>query len=478
MNFVRLAVSSGRKISFMNAIIVSALLGVVMMFSGILVKNRSAITAIASTGLLFLLIANVLNTYGIFAVKVNTHELFNFEKFGMYFTSICIASTLIYVLLSGKAIEQAGTDVAEYYALIFFVLCGVSILSSFSSLLMLFLGIEILSIPLYILTGSDKRNLKSNEASLKYFLMGSFSTGIMLMGITLIYGATGSFALGVSKVTLSGGLIPNSPFLLIAGLLLLFVAMCFKVSAAPFHFWTPDVYDGAPSVFTSFMATVVKAAGFLGFVRLFDTHTTVLGPTWKIMLSFVIIATLLIGNITAVFQQSVKRMLAYSSIAQAGFMLFALYGANDLAKEGILLYATAYSLATIGIFAVLIKLNDYTLDGFNGLARSQPVLALTTTICLLSLAGIPLTAGFFAKYYMLASMVKAGGALWLVIVAVLFAAVSAYYYFRVIQAMYFKEGNPETSVITNGFKTCILLLAGLIILIGIFPTIVLNWFYF
>jgi NADH-quinone oxidoreductase subunit N len=149
--------------------------------------------------------------------------------------------------------------------------------------------------------------------------------------------------------------------------------MCFKVSAAPFHFWTPDVYDGAPSVFTSFMATIVKSAGFIAFIRLFESNTQALGPTWKILLSFVIIATLLIGNITAVFQQSVKRMLAYSSIAQAGFMLFALYSNNDLAKEGILLYAVAYSLATIGIFAILIKMKDYTFDGYNGLAKSEPV---------------------------------------------------------------------------------------------------------
>jgi len=461
----------------MNAIIVSALLGVVMMFSGIIVKNRSYHTVIAAGGLLLLLLANLLNSYGIWVIKVDTHNMFNFEQFGMYFNTIAIAATLIYVLLSGKAVEKIGSYSADYYALIFFVLCGVSILSAFNSLLILFLGIEILTIPLYILTGADKRNLKSNEASLKYFLMGCFSTGIMLMGVTLIYGGTGSFILGESKVPESA-LMPKTSFLEIAGMILLFVSMCFKVSAAPFHFWTPDVYDGAPGVFTSFMATIVKAAGFIAFVRLFDQHTELLGPSWKILLSFVIIATLLVGNITAVFQQSVKRMLAYSSIAQAGFMLFSLYGANDLAREGILLYSVAYSLATIGIFAVLIKMKDYTFEGFNGLAQTQPVLALSTAICLLSLAGIPLTAGFFAKYYMLASAVKAGGSLWLVVIAVLFAAVSVYYYFRVIQAMYFKDGEPETEEITGPFKLGLLVVAALVILVGIFPSLVLNWFYF
>lgn len=448
-----------------------------MMFSGIIVKNRSYHTVIAAGGLLLLLLANLLNSYGIWVIKVDTHNMFNFEQFGMYFNTIAIAATLIYVLLSGKAVEKIGSYSADYYALIFFVLCGVSILSAFNSLLILFLGIEILTIPLYILTGADKRNLKSNEASLKYFLMGCFSTGIMLMGVTLIYGGTGSFILGESKVPESA-LMPKTSFLEIAGMILLFVSMCFKVSAAPFHFWTPDVYDGAPGVFTSFMATIVKAAGFIAFVRLFDQHTELLGPSWKILLSFVIIATLLVGNITAVFQQSVKRMLAYSSIAQAGFMLFSLYGANDLAREGILLYSVAYSLATIGIFAVLIKMKDYTFEGFNGLAQTQPVLALSTAICLLSLAGIPLTAGFFAKYYMLASAVKAGGSLWLVVIAVLFAAVSVYYYFRVIQAMYFKDGEPETEEITGPFKLGLLVVAALVILVGIFPSLVLNWFYF
>lgn len=462
----------------MNAIIVSALLGVVMMFSGIFFQNKSIIKHIAAGCLLLLLGANLLQHYEIFTIKIDTHNLLRFEKMGIFFNTITIVATLIYVLLSGKDIENTGVHVAEYFALIFFILCGVSILTSFNGLLMLFLGIEIMSIPLYILTGTDKRNLKSNEAALKYFLMGSFSTGIMLMGITLIYGGSGNFQIGQAIVSSAAGTVPNASFLEVAGLLLLFSAMCFKVSAAPFHFWTPDVYDGAPSVFTSFMATIVKVTGFYAFIRLFENQNELLGPTWKIILSFVIIATLLVGNITAVFQQSVKRMLAYSSIAQAGFMLFGLYASNDLSKEGILLYSAAYCLATIGIFAVLIKMKDYTLDGFNGLAKTQPVLAFTATVCLMSLAGIPLTAGFFAKYYMLASVVKAGGSLMIVIVAVLFAAVSVYYYFRVIQAMYFKEGEAETTEITPSFKVGLVFVAILILLIGALPSVLLNYFYF
>ncbi|MBH2004634.1 MAG: NADH-quinone oxidoreductase subunit N [Sphingobacteriia bacterium] len=462
----------------MNAIIFSAVLGVVMMFSGIILRNKSAVTTTAIVSLLVLLLANLCNSYSVFSINIDTHGLLHFNKFGLFFNSILIAATLLFVLLSGKDIEKAGANVSDYYALIFFVLCGTSILTSFNGLLMLFLGIEIMTIPLYILTGAEKRNLKSNEASLKYFLMGCFSTGIMLMGIALVYGATGSFSLNVAASSPASAGMPASSFLQMAGLILLFVSMCFKVSAAPFHFWTPDVYDGAPSVFTSFMATIVKAAGFFAFLNLFESNAQLLGPTWKLLMSFVIIATLLIGNITAVFQQSIKRMMAYSSIAQAGFMLFALYSFNDLAKEGILLYAVAYCLATIGFFAVLIKVKDYTFDGFNGLAKTQPVLAFSATVFLMSLAGIPLTAGFFAKYYMLASVVKSGGSLWIVVVAVLFAAISVYYYFKVIQAMYFREGEPETLEITGSFKTGLVLVAAAVILVGVLPSIVLNWFYF
>lgn len=457
----------------MNAIIFSAIWGVLMMFSGIFTTSKAVIRNLAIAGVAILLLVNLAEmSQGAF-FHINTRDMLSFDSFGLLFNAIAFGATLLYLLLSAREVEEVGVNQAEYFALIFFVLCGVSIASSFNTLLMLFLGIEIISIPLYILTGSDKKNLKSNEASLKYFLMGSFSTGIMLMGIALIYGATGSFAMANMTKQLDG----FAPVMM-AGLLLLLIAMSFKVSAAPFHFWTPDVYDGAPTVFTSFMATIVKAAVFIAFVRLFDAAYGASLPQWRLTLSFIIAATLFIGNITAVFQQSVKRMLAYSSIAQAGFMFFALFGYNDLAKEGIILYAAAYSLATIGIFAILIKMKDYTFDGYNGLAKQQPLLAATNTIFLLSLAGIPATAGFFAKYYMLMAAVKNGAYLWLVIFAVLCAAVSAYYYFRVIQAMYFKEGNGQVKEVSSGFKILLAVLAALVILLGLFPQMLTVHLYF
>lgn len=460
----------------MNTILFSALLGVVMMFSSFLIKKVTAYRYIAVAGLLFLLIMNIAETSGYHLLHINTRDMLRFDKFGLFFNTIAIASTLVYVLLSGKDIEYIGKNTADLHVLIFFVLCGVGIVTSFNSLLMLFLGVEIISIPLYILTGSDKRNLKSNEAALKYFLMGSFSTGIMLMGIALLYGATGSFIIGIKPTGMFGPL-PVSVMEVI-GLAFILVSMAFKVSAAPFHFWTPDVYDGAPSVFTSFMATIVKAAIFIGFIKLFEAKAPDLGEGWQIVIALIIVCTLFIGNITAIFQQSVKRMLAYSSIAQAGFMMFALYIQNEMSKEGIILYSFAYSLATIGIFAILIKMKDLTFEGYNGLGRTQPVLAAVNTVFLFSLIGIPLTAGFWAKYFMLAAVVKSHSGLWLVIVAVLFAAISAYYYFRVIQAMYFKEGNPETAEIRSSFRFGLIILAAAIIVIGIMPNLLLNWLYF
>jgi NADH-quinone oxidoreductase subunit N len=461
----------------MNALIISAIMGVVMMFSGILLKQRSSVRIAALTGLFAAIALNVMEMYGFHLFKIDITGMMRFDRFALIFNTIAMACTFIFFLLSAKEMEKVGLNYSDYFALIFFILCGIILSSSFSSLLILFLGIEIISIPLYILTGSDKRNLKSNEASLKYFLLGSFSTGLMLMGITLIYGNAGSFSMDVIAESISKPEVKPG-ILLIAGLLLLMFSMAFKVSAAPFHFWTPDVYDGAPTVFTSFMATIVKAAVFIAFIRLFNRAFGDIHDTWKFIIAVITALTLFIGNITAVFQQSVKRMLAYSSIAQAGFMLMAVLALNSIGSEGILLYTTAYCLSTIGLFAILVKMKDYTFEGFNGFAKHQPLLAAVAVIFLLSLAGIPLTAGFLAKFYMINAVIARGGFLWLVILAVLMAAISVYYYFRVIQAMYFKEGEAQVMEVSSSFKWTIAVVAALVILLGVYPQLLFSWFYF
>lgn len=454
----------------MNALILSAISGVIMMFSGFtLNENTKAVRLLAMLLLALIIVANILDIRDVHFFSIEWKGLLLFDRYANLFNLVALLCTFVFFLLSARDIEKVGKDYSEYFALIFFILTGVALVSAFKSLLILFLGIEIISIPLYILTGSDKKNLKSNEASLKYFLMGSFSTGLMLMGIALIYGATGTFDIVKMEV--------SNSVLLMAGLMMLLFSMSFKVSAAPFHFWTPDVYDGAPTVFTSFMATIVKAASFIAFLRLFDEAFGTLQPQWKLLVGIITAVTLFIGNITAVFQQSVKRMLAYSSIAQAGFMMLAVYSINSDAREGLILYAAAYSLATIGIFAVLIKMKDYTFEGFNGFAKQQPVIAAALVIFLLSLAGIPLTAGFMSKFYMLRATI-AGGSLWLVIFAVLMAAVSVYYYFRLIQAMYFKQGEAQAMMISGGFKIILVSVAAVTIILGLFPNLLIYWLYF
>src|SRR5207249_2965104 len=302
------------------------------------------------------------------------------------------------------------------------------------------------------------------------------STAIMLMGIAFIYGGNADAAsFYISNINLGTG---KMPVMIATGLVFLMFSMAFKVSAAPFHFWTPDVYDGAPTVFTSFMATIVKVAAFIAFMRLFNDEFGSLQSRWQLLIALITAITLFIGNITAVFQQSVKRMLAYSSISQAGFMMMAIFAMNADAREGLLLYSAAYCLATIGIFAVLMKLKDYSFDGFNAFAKQQPLMAATTTIFLLSLAGIPLTAGFLSKFWMIKAVAGTGKYLWLVIFTVLMAVVSVYYYFRVIQAMYFKEGDGQTIEASLPFKWTLALLAGIVVLLGVFPNWIIYWLYF
>ncbi|MCC7029273.1 MAG: NADH-quinone oxidoreductase subunit N [Chitinophagaceae bacterium] len=458
----------------MNAIVVSALLGVLMMFSGLIFRKSKQIQGVAVLAFVVLLGTVCYDKY---LVSVSVQSYFNMislDQYSAWFNVLITACALIYVLMFHKNITAVGKNEGEYFALLFFILCGVYLLSSFSNLLILFLGIEILSIPQYILAGSDKENIKSNEASLKYFLMGAFSTGILLMGMTLIYGATGSFDIMSDRFAAQFVNVEGMSALSFVGIMLLIIAFGFKVSAAPMHFWTPDVYDGTPTAFTPFMATIVKVSVFVAFIKLFHFSFGNINEAWQITIAVMIGLTLLIGNLTAVYQQSVKRMMAYSSIAQAGFMLFAIYSFNTTSWKGLLLYSVVYTLASMGVFAAIIKMKDQTFEGFNGLAKRQPVLAATTAICLLSLAGIPLTGGFFAKYFLLSATVEQGKMLGLVIFAVLMAAVSAYYYFKVIMSMYFKEGDAGMLAEPVPFEKALYIInAAIIILLGLLPGLIL-----
>lgn len=461
----------------MNAIVFTALWGVIMMFAGAFIQSKTAPKYMAITGILLVFAVNAMElNSGSSFIPVHTMDMVRTNSFNLTFLLVVFGATLLIFLLNGRDIEKIGRHSAEYFALIFFILCGVSLAATFNTLLLLFLGIEILSIPLYILTGADKRNLTGNEAALKYFLMGSFSTGILLMGIAFLFGSNPAASFYINNLNFGIG---EMPILAAVGMVFLVAALSFKVSAAPFHFWAPDVYDGAPTVITSFMATVIKIAGFFAFMRLFENAFGRMHGQWQTLIVIITVATLAVGNITAVFQQSVKRMLAYSSIAQAGFMMLALFALNDRAREGLVLYSAAYSLASIGLFGILARMKDVTVEGFNGLGKTHPWIALCATIFLLSLTGIPLTAGFQAKFFMLVAAIENGFHFWIVIVAVLFAAVSAYYYFRVIQAMYFRPSSstPVEIEASGAFKGILIVIALLIIALGINPEWLIGWLY-
>lgn len=461
----------------MNAILFTAIWGVIMMFAGAFMKSKTFPKYLALVGIFIAFGLNALELCtGTPLFQFDTQNMLRTSNFNLTFIAIALGATALLFCLNGRDFENIGKHVSEYFALIFFILCGVALVATFNTMLLLFLGIEIITIPLYILASADKRNFASNEAGLKYFLMGAFSTGIMLMGIAFIYGGNPVASFSLSQINIG---VDGLNLYLTIGMVLLMVSMAFKVSAVPFHFWTPDVYDGSPTVITSFMATVVKIAGFFAFLRLFENAFGNVHHEWQILIIVMVIATLFVGNITAVFQQSVKRMLAYSSIAQAGFMLIALLSMNDTSREGLILYAAAYSIATIGLFSIIVRMSDLTIEGFNGMIKQQPLLAVCGAVFLLSLTGIPLTAGFLAKFWMLASIVETGKFFWLVIVAVLFAAVSAYYYFRVLQAMFFKPDNEQPTVyrVSAGYKFMLVVAALLLIVLGVYPYILIDWLY-
>ena len=304
--------------------------------------------------------------------------------------------------------------------------------------------------------------------------MGAFSTGFLLFGITLIYGASGSFNLETIRnwvIEHPHGIDP----MFYTGILLIVVGLCFKVGAAPFHFWTPDVYEGSPTLITAFMSTVVKTAGFAAFLRLFTACFAPLSDFWVPVLIVISIITLFIGNITALYQQSFKRMLAFSSISHAGYLLFAIVALGASSANSVLTYATAYSIASIIAFGALILVQQQSgsdsFDSFNGLGKKNPFLAFVLTVGMLSLAGIPLTAGFIGKFYMFSGVLRQYQVL-LVIVAVVNAVISIFYYFRVIIAMYFRDAEPTELAIPVYYKLVLGFAALATIVIGVYPAFI------
>jgi NADH-quinone oxidoreductase subunit N len=428
-----------------------------------------------------IVILGLIATAGLLVLDWNTSASYynNMLTFDNYAVAFSIALSIIALLWFMMSTDyfQNNTHVTDHFALVLFALVGAVFMVSYSNMAMLFLGIEILSVSLYILAGSKMKDLLSNEASFKYFLMGSFATGFLLFGIALIYGVTGSFDLPKIAAAL---LSPNASTsaLLYAGVLLMMVGLAFKISAVPFHFWAPDVYEGSPTVVTAFMSTIVKIAAFAAFFRLFSTCFAPVAPQWIDVIQVITILTLVVSNVTAVYQNSVKRILAFSSIAHAGYLLITLVSLSSVSASAIFYYVLAYSVASIGAFTVLHNVafenENAPVDSFNGLVKRNPFLAFCMAVSLLSLAGIPPLAGFFAKYYIF-TVAFNSGYLGLVLLAVVTSLIGIYYYFRVIIAMYLKSTEVTTSIEISGLHKVLLVICLIVsIALGIFPDLILG----
>lgn len=406
-------------------------------------------------------------------------NMMRFDNVALAFSGVILVTAFFWFILANDYFEQ--DHVTDHFALVLFALVGAIMLTGFSNMTTLFLGIEILSIPMYVLAASRKRDLASNEAGFKYLIMGSFASGFLLFGIALIYGATGSFDLMAIRSFISHAQ-GDLPAFFYAGVLMVLIAMLFKVSAAPFHFWAPDVYEGSPTVITALMSTIVKTAAFAAFMRLFLVVFGGVNESWSMVLAVVIALSLVVSNITAATQQSVKRMLAYSSISHAAFMLMAIL-ANQrgmTSVSAILYYSLAYSVGSIAAFTVLYNVSkakgNANIEAFNGLGKRHPFMAACMVIAMLSLAGIPITAGFFAKYFIFSVMIGTTFK-WLIILAILTSAVGVYYYFKVIIAMYFKQEDGEQEVTMETYHVLLLALTTIFTLaLGIVPKYVIEIF--
>jgi NADH-quinone oxidoreductase subunit N len=398
------------------------------------------------------------------------HGMLVFDRFSIAFTCLILVISILWYWMSGDFFkgEAHRTDKS---ALVFFVIAGALMMVAFNNMAVLFLGIEILSVSLYVLAGSNKENLFSTEAAFKYFLMGSFATGFLLFGMTLVYGATGSFNIPaiVSFITSH----PTLPRFLYIGVLMMMVGLAFKISAVPFHAWAPDVYEGSPTPITALMSTVVKVGAFAAFVKIFSVCFVKFNYALILFEQGIMVLTLVVANVTAVYQANVKRMLAYSSVGQVGYLLLA-FSSDNVQSSGIIFYyLTAYTIASILAFTVvqIIETNkgSANIANFHGLLKSNPLMAVAMTIAMLSLAGIPPMAGFFGKYLVFTLSVSRGFVA-LTVVAVITSLIGVYYYFKPIVAMF--QSTAQPILISKSQKALLIILIFLNLLAGLFPDLI------
>ena len=403
------------------------------------------------------------------------------DNFATFFKMIFLLAAGLTVLISDQYMEREGCNQGELYPLILFTVVGMMLMASGTDLMTIFLGLEVMSVSLYVLAGFNRNNKKSNEAGLKYFLLGAFSTGFLLYGMALIYGATGTTRVYKIATIVGQMTLPSANIMLLAGMLLMMTGFAFKIAAAPFHMWTPDVYEGAPTPMTAFMSAGPKAAGFAALLRILLVALPTLQIEWSQLLWVLAVLTMTVGNITALRQDNIKRMLAYSSIAHAGYALVGLAAGNGTGTAGILFYMLSYSFMNIGAFAIIILIakkgetNGNVMD-FAGLGFKRPVLAVAMTIFLFSLAGMPPTAGFIGKFYLFSGAVQKGY-IWLAVIGVLNSAASVYYYLRVMVYMYMKDPTEEFEWVTVTAPVALALIIAVAgsMIPGIVPSIILEY---
>ena len=432
-------------------------------------RNKSLLVFTSLVGLLMTAIS-AFAKYPIPAYSFN--DSYIVDHLSLFFICIFTISSALAILLSVEYNEREGIRAGEYYALILFCTVGMILLASSTDMIMIFLGIEIVSICLYVLAGIRRNDHRSNEAALKYFLLGAFATGFLLYGMTLVYGSTGSTNLFKIAEFVKNPSAQSNP-LLMMGLVLLVIGFGFKVASVPFHMWAPDVYQGAPTPVTAFMAVGPKAAAFAAFFRVFADTFPEMSSSWEMLLSIIAVLSMFVGNLGAIMQTNIKRMLAFSSISHAGYILMAVIAKNSLGSSSLLFYMLSYAFMTFGVFGIVIILGrkgeeNLEIKNYSGLAYKHPVIALSMTIFLLSLGGLPPFAGFVAKFYLFSAAIQEG-LLTLVIIAVLNGAISFYYYLKVVVFMYMKEPEAE-------FKISLTPITLFVVFIGVVGTINLGIF--
>ena len=463
----------------MKGLLLISGLGVLAMLAEIF-KMRKLLLPVVLLGIVGAYALNFMEWNSGFQISYFSNMI-NFDKMGIAFSGIIIATAFFWFILAGDHFEN-DNSLVDQIALVLFALVGALMLTSFTNMCTLFLGVEIMSIPLYVLAASNKKDMKSNEAGFKYLIMGSFASGFLLFGIALIYGASGTFDIIAIRQYIADQT-GEIPLFFYAGVILMLIAMSFKVSAAPFHFWAPDVYQGSPTLVTALMSTVVKTAAFAAFLRLFMVGFSGISEVWTGILATIVALSLVIANFSAAMQNNVKRMLAYSSISHAAFMLMVILANNrsNLSVDAIIYYSLAYSIGNIAAFGIVKNVcadGDEGIDRFNGLAKRNPALALCMSIAMLSLAGIPVTSGFFAKYFVFTAMMSTSYK-WILILAVLTSAVGVYYYMKVIIAMYFKTADTSSPVEVKGSNNMVIAITSVIVIaLGVVPGLVAEMFKF